>query len=354
MNTSLYRSWHAAAALVLAAGFLAWARVLDRPLGWAIGVDRPFLLWSGWVVLSLYLVLWAYAARKAAHRTRASFEFGRALPLTQLERAQERLSDLRVDAFAGRITDRRSLLQRARQVLTEEKVDRVLAVAVGPAADGAPPHLEVAWRRPLGRLAKWMHSHIYYGFAAAVLVTLHGGLRFSSTMGILLNGLSIAVLGTGFVGLFLWTFGPRWLSTAERDLNLERAYALRAYYADKVGALAAELRPLAPAAVDAALHGAEAEGAALLAALSKSGGAADGVATADGGAAASDDGKASDAVQRGRDLLVLLGQRRHVEVAWRRLAGRRLALNAWRLVHVPLSIALLLVVGIHVFSVLMY
>lgn len=302
MNTSLYRSWHALVALLLIAGFVAWARAVDRPLGWALGADRGFLLWSGWVALALYLVLWAYAARKAAHRTRASFEFARAVPLARLERAQERLSDLRVDAFAGRITDPRTLLQRARRVLVEENVGKVLAVAVAPATGGQPARIEVAWRAPLGRLAKWMHTHIYYGFAAAALVTLHGGLRFSSTMGILLNALSIAVLATGFVGLKLWTFGPRWLSSAERDLNLERATALRAHYRAKVEALAA---------------------------------------------APSGDAQA-------RDLRTLKGQQRCVEAAWQRLAGRRFALDAWRLIHVPLSIALLLVVAVHVFSVWLY
>jgi len=330
VNTSLYRSAHALAALAFAVGFAVWARWLGQPLGWARGNDRAFLLASGWTVLALYFVLWAYAVRKGAHRTRASFEFARAVPLPRLERAQERLSDLRVDVFAGRLTDRGTILLRARRVLAEEKVDGVLAVGVIPRAEGQPANLEVAWRTPLGSLARWLHAHVYYGFAAAALLGLHGGMRWTSPMAALLNGLSVAVLATGFVGLLLWTFGPRWLSRAERDLNLERASALRPYYAQKVEALAQELRPLAPAAVEALRTGGEPALAAALEALGP------------------------EPAARGRDLAVLVAQARRVEATWRRLARRHLALHAWRFVHVPLSIVLLLVVAVHVVSVLFY
>ena len=147
MNASLFRSWHAVVAAVLVAIFGLWASVIGTTWGWQTTTDRGFLLWSGWVALALYLVLWAYAARKAAHRTRWSFEFARAVPVQQLEQAQARLSDLRVDAFAGRLTGASMLRARATSVLAEEKVDRVLDAHVTPGTDGKPPQLAVRWRQ---------------------------------------------------------------------------------------------------------------------------------------------------------------------------------------------------------------
>lgn len=329
MNLSLFRSWHAGVAAVVIAVFLVWSLRSGTPLGWQVGTDRTFLLWSGWVALVLYLVLWAYAARKAAHRTRWSPEFARAVPLAQLEAAQEQLSDLRVDAFAGRITEPAELSRRAREVVASAGVGGVITVAGAPATNGGAPVLRVRWREPLVRLARWMHAHVYYGLAAAFLVTLHGGMRFTSPMSIALNTLSLLVLGTGFFGIVLWTFGPRWLSAAERDLAYERAAALRAHYARKVAGQAAALRAAAPAAVDGALRDARAR-PGLLAAL------------------------APEQQAAGRDLLTLLGQRDAVAATWQRLARRRFVLNGWRIVHVPLSLALVLAVAVHVFSVWIY
>ncbi len=330
MNASLFRSWHAVVAALLVVGFYLWGRALGTTWGWQTDTDRGFLLWSGWVAFTLYLVLWAYAARKAAHRTRWSFEFARAVPVQQLEQAQARLSDLRVEAFAGRLTGASMLAARATSVLAQEKVDRVLAAEVTPGADGKPPQLTVRWRQPLGRLARWMHAHLYYGVAAAVLVTLHGGLRFTSPMALALNALSLAVIGTGLFGIVLWTFGPAWLSAAEGDLNYERADALRQHYARKVAATADALRTTAAPAVNAVLAAGPAGGAAFLAAAQ------------------------GEAQPIARDLLTLLGQRAAVDVVWQRLSARRAVLNTWRLVHVPLSIALVLVVLVHVFSVWIY
>ena len=55
-----------------------------------------------------------------------------------------------------------------------------------------------------------------------------------------------------------------------------------------------------------------------------------------------------------RDLLVLHGQRGRIEAEWARLARLRTVLNAWRLVHVPCSVALLALVLVHVLSIWYY
>ena len=58
---------------------------------------------------------------------------------------------------------------------------------------GLPFDVEVENREPLGRVATWLHAHLYYGLAAGVLVWLHGGGSFESPMGATLNITSLAV-----------------------------------------------------------------------------------------------------------------------------------------------------------------
>ena len=53
-------------------------------------------------------------------------------------------------------------------------------------------------------------------------------------MGLLLNVLSYFVIGSGLIGALLWTFGPTWLTRAERELSVEKAFALRDHYEQKL------------------------------------------------------------------------------------------------------------------------
>jgi len=201
-------------------------------------------------------------------------------------------------------------------------------------------------REPILRVSRWIPAHVYYGLAAGCLVWLHGGGNFATPMGALLNGLSAIVLGTGIAGILLWTFGPTWLTRNERDLSLEETFNFREHYRRKVREAETELR----AAIEAKRPD---RAGALLEGLQRLG-----ERPGRGEETRRFLGDLPPELQPDlslfRDVLVLRSQCRNVEAEWRRLGRIRFALGIWRAVHVPASIVLLTLVGVHVFSVWWY
>jgi hypothetical protein len=227
--------------------------------------------------------------------------------------------------------------------------------------------LVVSPRERLGRLASWLHAHLWYGFAAAAVVWFHGGGRCGTTMGLLLNALSAFVIGSGIVGALLWTFGPTWLTRAERELSVEKATALREHFARKI----AEAEALPQTKADEAVA---ALAAAQQAAADTARKAADPtLAGKDLEAAKKAAKKADDELKKAQqkaeaaaaaipaeterlrpELAVLRGQAALVDREAARLLRWRALLRGWRLLHVPCSIALLALVAVHVLSIWWY
>lgn len=390
MNRTLFLSIHGiASALVLAA---AASLVVLTPFGGGNAGrpgdgDKLMLFATGWAALVGYAIAYAYVLRKYAHRAGYSPEFRWQLPRARIERAEKRLDELRYLAAQGGIVGGRELLRRARVVLREEGCERVLRVSIGGASGAV--ELVTARTEPLGRVARWLHAHVYYGFAASALALVHGGARWSTPMGVVLNGLVIVVLVTGLVGIVLWTFGPAWLTREERDLSIEEAFVLERHYARRLaeGTLALlapagtlpppeSASPFGPAAARERLERASVE-RARAAALSVGGDVDDALwgrstpdrarfedararlADAAYASARKDDGVDDaelrrTASARAAGVLTLAGQRRRVRGELARLARVRTAMNAWRLAHVPASIVLLAVIVLHVVSVWVY
>lgn len=309
MNLGLYRSRFALVALVVAVGFFAWRTGTGEPFGSRDTGNATLLLTSGWLCVVAFVALALYAVRRAAHRLRLSPEFAWKAQLPQLERAQSALTELQNRVVRQEIAGRAAIQREANGILRRFGVQRALAVTIEPhpAAVGLS-QLVVGPRQPLGRLAVWLQAHIWLGVAAALLVWFHGGLRTSSTMGLWLNVLSFAVIGSGLIGAALWTFGPAWLTRAERELSVEKAFALRQHYARKVQAVAAAIR----------------------------------------------EADEPTAERLRRDLATLTGQQELVQREARRLGVPREAMRVWRLVHVPCSILLLSLVVVHVLAIWYY
>ncbi len=339
LNASLFRSWHAAVAAAAVAGFVAWKFKGEiTPGRHTAGSDRLYLLASGWGAFVLFLVVYAYALRKYIHKMGISPEFGMKASDQSLERAITRLNDVRRKIVAGVIGSRKDALELARNVLREEGVRKIIRVRVADGPPGGPPFLLVdSSTEPLGRMAKWMHAHLFYGVAAAVLVGLHGGARFASPMGILLDGLSSLVVATGLVGIVLWALGPAWLTRAERDLSIEQAFGLDRNFADKV---------------DFALNELDPEARAILADLRRSRG---GTFVEKAKSALETLARAeAESRQKFQNLVALLGQERCVKRELSQLQSLRAWINGWRLVHIPASIVLGGAVLAHVISVWWY
>jgi hypothetical protein len=368
MNLGLYRSWHALVGLAVAGALLAWHYVAPRAFGSRDDDNVVYLLTTGWVAVACYGVLALYAVRRAAHRLRLSPEFAWKAQLPQLERAQSELTGLQQRALRREIAGQSAMRKEAARILQQHGVHRVLRVDVvrDERALGLF-RLTVGPRQPLGTLAAWLHAHLFYGFAAAAIVWFHGGFRCSTTMGLLLNGLSYFVLGSGLVGAILWTFGPTWLLRAERELSVEKAFALREHYARKLAEAIAfpttRAKDAAAAAAAAQLASDEAQkvaenpalaGKDLETAKKAAKKAADELKKA---AAKAEQAQASIAAETERlqpEIATLRGQSEAVAREAKRLGFYRALLRGWRLLHVPCSVLLLALVAVHVLSIWYY
>jgi hypothetical protein len=368
MNAGVFRSRQALWAFGSAGAVFAWHVTDPLPFGDRSDGNVPFLLTTGWLAVACYVALALYAARRAAHRLRLSPEFAWRAQVPALEAAQSALAGLQQRIHRREALDRRAVQRAAAQVLRTHGVQRVLAVTVAadPTAIGGLT-LQVGPREPLGRLAAWLHVHVWWGVAAALLVWFHGGARTGSTMGLWLNGLSAFVIASGLAGAALWSIGPTLLTRAERELTVERAFGLRDHLARKIAEAqaapaaraqaAADEAAAADAAATAAAAAATREGlagAALDAATKAAKKAADAATKARAKATAAAAAIPTETERLGPEVATLVGQFAAVAEEARRLGRYRALLRGWRLVHVPASILLLALVAVHVYGVCYY
>lgn len=368
MNLGLYRSWHALVAVAVVAALFAWHTIAPLPFGSRDDDNVVFLLTSGWIAVAAYVVLAAYAVRRAAHRLRLSPEFAWKAALPALERAQSELTGLQNRVRSRELAGAGAIRAAAKDILRKNGVQRVLRIDVerDDSAVGVL-RLHVAPREPIGRLAAWLHAHVFYGVAAALVVWFHGGLRTGSTMGLLLNVLSYLVIGSGVIGALAWTFGPTWLTRAERELSIEKAFALRDHYARKVAEAKAapvtaakkadetaiEAKAAADAAAAAAADPAK-TGKELEAAKKAAKKVADDATKAAKKATEAAAAIASETERLRPEVSTLEGQLELVAREAARLGRYRALLRGWRLLHVPCSVALLALVAVHVLSIWFY
>lgn len=368
MNLGVFRSRQAAWAALAVAGLYGWHMAAPRPFGDRGDDNVVYLLATGWAATACFAALALYAARRAAHRLRLSPEFAWRAQLPALEAAQSDLASLRNKALRREAGNLRDVRREADEILRRRGVQRVLAVDVA-ADDSGIGGLTVQTRprEPLGRLAAWLHMHVWWGLAAAAMVWFHGGARTGSTMGLLLNALSALVIASGFVGALLWVAGPGWLTRAERELSIEKALALRDHLARKVeearNAPAARARAAAEEAAAATAAAAKAAadaaqpglaGKELETAQKAAKKAADAAQKAAGKAEAAAAAIAAETARLAPEVATLVGQHAAVAAEARRLCRFRALLRGWRVLHVPASALLLALVAVHIYGVCRY
>ena len=337
MNLTLFKSKHAIFAAVLAAAFVAWLVATGAAVGARAGASTTIVLWSGWTAFVAMLLVTAYSLRKYAHRLKISPEFKMKASVRAMERAETRLNGLRSDISRGKVRDRADVEALARRILVEEKVAKVLRAEVSSPDDGGPKFvIRILPTEPLGRVATWLHVHVWYGLAAGVLVWLHGGFSLRSPLGAVLSILTLLVVVTGVVGVLLWAVGPRWMTARERDFTFEDAFVQNRSLKRKLSAATAKLDPAAQALFREAMSA----GSDFAAAAKRA---------SDGSVALPPPARAGLL-----DALALAGQRRRVQAELGRLAPVKFWLNIWRAVHVPGTILLLGAALVHVFQVWRY
>lgn len=326
-----WRSVHCWVAFAVAAAAIGWGIAQGARFGSRDPDQVVYLLTTGWVATAAFAFLAFYAARKAAHRSGWSPEFKRRLPLAQLEKVQSALQGLENEARGAALLTVKAAKRRATLILKEHGASRVLRVRVDNTPDGV--RVTALPANAIGRLSSWLAAHVWWGVAAAILVFCHGGGRTGSTMGLWLNVLSALVIGSGIVGILLWTWGPRWLTRQERELSVEQALAYDEHYARR-------LREAAQAWADG-----DGGGGAIDADLRR---------TLEAGDLLSTSQLTALMAAAPAEVQILAQQRQRVGAEWRRLRAARGRITTWRIVHVPLSIALLALVVVHIWGVCSY
>lgn len=339
MNTGLFVSRHALYAAAVVGALAVWPLLGGFESG-PRGLDaaaRTHLLTTGWIAAAAMVVACLYVLRKYAHKRRWSPELGMRVSAVALERAEARIGELRRQAGGHRAAE---LEQRARAILREEGVQRVLRARITHDLDAvhgrALPEIELEPTEPLGRMSTWLHAHVWWGLAAAALVWLHARGAMASPLGLGLEALTLVVTFTGILGLLLFARGPLWLIRAERRIGFEEGFVVASSLDQKLDELCAKIQD-------------DPQTLAHVRAARKSGGGE--VASRELEKATAERPEARALLQ---DAMVLLGQRSRVRAELARLARVRLLMNAWRLVHVPASIALMLALVLHVIQVWWY
>jgi hypothetical protein len=222
-----------------------------------------------------------------------------------------------------------------------------------------------SYRSTWGTLDGWLQSHIYLGILSALVILFHTGFRFSDRVAVAAFATLLVVVGSGYVGASLYTSVPRRLSEVESDLTPADLAAQIKQLADAMARVAGSrsqpFQQVCKGLLAESLPGPLAGWRLLLSrpgdGLKRSAGAGAGSAGRGGGAAPwavyLTQVPAGEQEEL-RQLLVLSRQRS--ELLERLVAQQRYrnVLGAWLYLHVPLSIALLVLVAAHLVAVFYY
>jgi hypothetical protein len=325
--------WFAGTGLVAGA---AWALVA-LPARGTPSAERTWYLWSGNVLLVLFVATMAFVARKWSIKLKFFRDFGRA-PAERADACWAAIQDLNVKVRKGAFASDAEILAAADETLRRfgvEKIQRaeIRALQVG---DARVRFVQLRKKEPFGRLEPWLEMHMGVGVVACVAVLLHSDMALRHPVGWTLFALSMVVLVTGLVGAALYRVVPERLAKADAGIPYEEAGIARENYQACVeGVLAtldeklrADLAPLVdPARTPEELAS---RSAAVLAKAPPA---------------------QADLV---RDLVVMAGSRDNL--LWSTAAARRFDfwLRLWRWIHVPVSVALFFVIALHVWAVVWY
>ena len=332
-------TWLWLAATGLGSG-AAWFLVALPARGLASS-QRTWYLWSGNVLLALFLLTMLFVARKWSIRLKFFRDFGR-VPEERGDSCWSAIQGLNSKIRKGAYGSDEQIVIAADEIIRRfgtQKVQRaeLLTEDVG---GKRVQSIRLKKKEAFGRLEKWLEMHMGVGTIACLAVLLHADsvLPHSAVGWALLIG-SMLVLITGLVGAVLYRIVPEKLSKADVGIPYEEAGIARENYQICIdGMLAAvdeklrvELTPLAAPVANAQEAAARATSVMGRIALQQ-----------------------PENAELARDVIVMAGSRD--QILWSTAQARRydLWLRLWRWIHVPVSAALFFVIALHVWAVLWY
>jgi len=327
--------WFAAAGVPAALG---WYLVAVPARGSA--AERGWFLWSGNILLVLFAMTVLFSARKWSIRLPYFRDFGRATRRMD-DSAFKDIQDLNTQIKQGAYATDEQIEAAAQVILERNGVAKIQRADVRTLTVGGREvkYVGVSKREPFGRLEPWLEMHMGVGTVACLAVWLHADFMIRHNVGWALIGLSMVVLLSGLFGAVFFRALPPKMALADPEIPYEEAGVAREMYEECLRGVIATLEP-----------GLQSEIAALLSRT----------ASPSALRARNDEllGRllALHPDQAGliRDLAVMSGSRDYL--LWSTAQARRLdfLMKLWRWIHVPLSVALFFVIGLHVVQVLWF
>ncbi len=317
--------------------------------GWALvalpargspGDERTWFLWSGNVLLALFIVAALFSARKWCIKLRVVRDMGRRTP-EQTDAAWAGVQDVNRKVLAGAYASDERVLEAAHKVLVHHGVDRAQRATLSAlrVQDRTVRVVRLVRREPLGRLEAWLEAHMGVGVTACLGVWLHADLMVWHHVGWALVTLSSLILISGVFGAVAYRFVPPALSRADPGIPYEEAGVARATYHQCVTGILATLdeplrTALAPLRKTARSQAAIARRNAVV---------LDEVAPAH-----------PESASLIRDLAVMAASRDRLREVTAPAVRLDRMLVVWKWIHIPLSLLLFGVIAVHVFQVIWY
>ena len=319
--------------------FAAWFLVAVPARGSA-SAQRTWFLWSGNVLLALFVLTMLFVARKWSIRLAYFRRFGASAKGGSDETwaaIQELNAKVRKGAFASDAEIRAAADATLRRFGTE-KIERAELSEI-QLGGRTVTNVELRKKEPFGRLEAWLEMHMGVGTIACIGVLLHADLVLRHPIGWALFVGSMIVLVTGVIGALLYRAIPEKLAKSDTGIPYEEAGVARENYQHCIVGVLATLddnvrAPLAPLAEPS--HSPQELVARSVAAI--------------GAVAAKSPANADVA----RDLVVMAGSRDSLFFTTAEARRYDLWLRLWRWIHVPVSVALFFVIALHVWAVVWY
>ena len=201
-------------------------------------------------------------------------------------------------------------------------------------------------------LNEWLSAHVYLGLSLIVIATLHAGFQVGWNVHTLAYILMLIVIFSGIYGIYLYIRMPHMMSRNRAGQTLDELL-------ESISALDEQCRPFAVQLgdeINELVRGAGENtrvGGGVWRQLAGNDPNCPTARALDGVSDLVKDAQGDDATN-GRQLVLLLARKNELLGSARTDVKYRAWLNIWLLFHVPVSIALLIALAIHIVSVFFY
>jgi hypothetical protein len=300
--------------------------------------ESNWFLYSGLFLLLLFLAGYVFSLRKWSIKLPFFRRLG-SNSRADMDGLWSGLQQLNRRIVSGRMTDRKDIEEQANQILRQTFTSGIRRIVVEDKDFGKGqvyPHVTARPREPFGRLEIWLEVHSSLGAVGCVGSLLHADLSLHSPIGWGLVLLSMVVLVTGLLGLWMYRFGPPMLAKVAFGLPYEEAAIATQDLQRCLDAILAK--------VDS-----EHLRSQLLGLIKGSSSKLHGDQLRRFFEAHEEDNQAL-----GRDVLVLAGIRERLSAAAAPSRRVDLLMRSWRWVHVPAAVLLLALIVVHILIVAIY